>query len=134
MFCRSAREALNKGKEEEAIRIFVDYVIRDGAFNAWPDEDKKVLLRNASEFVAEVMSENMFAPLSRQQVAALTMPILMISGEKSIGPLRLTDAELKKTLPQHTTMQEIIPNATHGMWYENPTACSSALSKFLQAH
>ncbi len=133
-FVDPARKALNEGKEEEAIRVFVDYAIRDGAFNALPKANKEAVLRNAPEFVAEVMSDNMFAPLSRQQVASLTMPILMISGENSIGPLRLTDAELEKTLPQRTTKRVIIPNATHGMWYENPLACTSALSKFFQVH
>jgi non-heme chloroperoxidase len=133
-FVDPARRALNRGNEEEAIRIFIDYVIRDGAFDALSNADKKALLRNAPEFVAEVMSENMFAPLSRQHVAALTMPILMISGEKTTGPLRLTDSELKETLPQRTTKRVIIPNATHGMWYEDPTACTSALSTFLREH
>lgn len=107
-------------------------MIRDGAFAALSKEDKEVFLRNAPEFVAEVMSENMFAPLTRQQVAALTVPTLMISGEISIGPLRMTDAELQKALPEGTTKRVIIPNATHGMWYENPAACTNALCRFFQ--
>lgn len=131
-FVNPARNALKEGKEEEAIRIFIDYVISEGAFNALPAHTKHALLRNAPEFVAEVMSENMFAPLSREDVASLTMPVLMISGENSIGPLRLTDAELEKTLPQQTTKRVIIPNATHAMWYENPAACTSELSEFFR--
>ena len=133
-FVDPARKALNTGDEKKAIRIFVDYVIRDGAFAELPEANKEALLRNAPEFVAEVTSENMFAPLTRRQVASLTMPVLMISGENSIGPLRLTDAELERALPQRTTKRVIIAKATHAMWYENPAECTRALAKFFKVH
>jgi len=131
-FVDPARKAIESGKETKAIQIFIDYVIRDGAFETMPDPDRRVLLRNAPEFVAEVTSKNMFAPLSRKDVASLPMPTLMISGEKSIGPLKLTDAELEKTLPSASRVR--IRDATHGMWYENPTECKTALADFFRAN
>lgn len=133
-FIQPARDALAKDDEEGAIQIFIDYVVQDGAFDALPKSNKDGLIRNAREFVAEVTSKNLFAPLSRHRVASLTVPILMISGENSIGPLRLTDEELEKTLPASTSRRVVIPNATHAMWYENPTACTEVLSTFMRAH
>jgi pimeloyl-ACP methyl ester carboxylesterase len=133
-FVKPAREALKRGNEKEAMRSFIDYVIREGAFESLPDDSKKVLMRNAPEFVAEVRSKNMFAPLSRDHVASLPMPVLMISGANSIGPLRLTDAELEKALPKRSTKRVTIANATHGMWYENPTACTNELLEFFKAN
>jgi pimeloyl-ACP methyl ester carboxylesterase len=55
----------------------------------------------------------------------------MISGENSIGMLRMIDNELEKTLPAETVRRVQIPGATHGMWHENPQKCKQALMKFL---
>ncbi len=126
-----ARQAIKNGKVDEAVEIFIDHVINEGAYKLLDPAVKNVLNRNVREFVAEVTSANMFAPLTRRQVEQITAPTLMLSGAKSSPSLRMTDDELEKVLPSKLCKRIVIPDATHAMWYEQPEMCKKAVLEFL---
>jgi pimeloyl-ACP methyl ester carboxylesterase len=130
-FVSRSRAAIGKGDVERAIEIFVDYVIHKGAYKGLSSEARASLLRNKREFIAEVQSPSMFAPLTREEVGRIKVPTLMLSGANTIGGLRLTDAELERALPEDRCRRVVIPEATHAMWYEQPKACMKAVSDFI---
>jgi pimeloyl-ACP methyl ester carboxylesterase len=133
-FVNPARRQIAEGDVEGAIKTFVDYVVEDGAFDKMPPAVKQAVLDNSLEFRAEVTSKAMFAPLTRREVASIEIPTLMLSGQKSMGALKLTDAELEKTLPGKFCRRVTIDDATHLMWQENPVACTKALMAFFETH
>lgn len=129
-FVNPARQQIARGDIEGAIKTFVDYVVHDGAYNGMPPSVKQVFRDNSLEFRAEVTSKAMFAPLTRREVASIAVPTLMLSGQNTIGALKLTDDELEKTLPAQYRKRVTIKDATHLMWQENPAACTKELLAF----
>ncbi len=126
-----ARQAIAEGKIDEAVEIFIDHAIRKGAYSQLERSAKESIDRNVPEFVAEVTSASMFAPLTRRQVRTITAPTLMLSGAHTTPSLRMTDDELEKALPSKLCKRVVIPDATHAMWHEQPERCKKAVREFL---
>ena len=60
------------------------------------------------------------------------MSILLLSGEKTLPPLRLINEELIRLLPNAERVA--VPNATHDMWIEKPEVCGETVRSFLDRH
>jgi pimeloyl-ACP methyl ester carboxylesterase len=126
-----ARAAFEKGDPEDAVRTIVDSS-RAGSYDKMPDPFRKRLLRNASEVEALVKSNNTYPPLDRHSVQRITMPTLLLSGEKSPTSFKSIDAELERLLPEKSRQRVIIRDADHGMWFQQPEACRKAVLEFLR--
>jgi len=59
-------------------------------------------------------------------------PTLLISGEKSGPPLRAVVQRLAELIPNSEV--RVIPNASHGMNFQNPAAVDAAIVDFLEKH
>jgi pimeloyl-ACP methyl ester carboxylesterase len=87
---------------------------------------------NIREWEALTTSRNAFPALSREKVKRIKIPVLMLSGERSLKVLKFIDEELKPLLPNAERI--IVQSATHDMWSEQPDTLNKAAFGFLEKH
>ena len=129
---RPAGEAFQKGEPERALRIACDYFSGKGSYDQVPAEFRQSLMDNIREWKALTTSRDAFPPLSRDVVRNLKFPILLITGEKTLAPLRMINDALNQLL--RNAKQVTIPGATHDMWLQDPERCGQATVSFLAKH
>ena len=91
-----------------------------------------MLMSNIREWKALTISQEPFPMLDRELVRGLKVPTLLITGEKTLTPLRMIIEELSRVLP--AAERVTIPGATHDMWLQEPEACGKATLDFLGRH
>lgn len=121
--------AFASGDPDRALSIAVDHFIGPGAFEASPPEVRQMLVSNVEDWKAITTAPGALPKISREQVASISVPVLLISGGSSAGIHRLIDAELARVIPQVERI--IIPDATHEAWVERPAECAAAIAAFL---
>lgn len=130
-FWKPVGAAFRKGDRELALRTSIKFFIGDDVLDQLPTEVRQVLEENLANWEAFTTSADCFPMLDQAQVAQLPMPILLLTGEKTLPIHQLVNDELARLLPQakHVT----IPDTTHELWTEQPEACGEAVLTFLQA-
>jgi pimeloyl-ACP methyl ester carboxylesterase len=128
---RRVRAAFAKGDPEDAVRTIVNSS-REGTYEKMPEPFRKLVLRNARELEALVTSEDMYPPVDRDAVRKIVAPTLLLSGGKSPPSQKSIDDELERLLPERTRQRVVIPDADHGMWFQQPQACRQAVLDFLR--
>lgn len=128
-----AGQALQAGELERGVRTFIDGVIGKGTFDRLPEMVRSAMLENAAELKAETMSPDYFSPhLTCTDVRRISAPTLLLTGDRSpVMFHRITD-ELERCLPNHE--RAVIPNASHGMHSNNPSAYNEIVLAFLDRH
>jgi len=129
---RPAGEGFRRDDPEAALRITCDYFSGIGSYDQLPTGFRQPLMDNIREWKALTTSRDAFPMLSRDAVVGLKLPILLITGEKTLAPLRMINDALNHLLPN--AKQVTIPGATHDMWLENPERCGQATINFLTKH
>jgi pimeloyl-ACP methyl ester carboxylesterase len=129
---KPAADAFKRGDEVEAMRIFVDGFGSKGRFDALPIESRTVALQNARFFKASTSSSDPFPEIPEHKIRGVMTPILLVTGENTIGLHRFVNDALGRLLPKVT--QVTIPRAGHGSARENPSAFNEAVSRFLKSH
>jgi non-heme chloroperoxidase len=129
---RPAGEAFRRDDPEAALRIACDYFSGIGSYDQMPTGFKESLMDNIREWKALTTSRDAFPMLSRDAVVRLKLPILLITGEKTLAPLRMINDALNHLLPN--AEQVTVPGATHDMWLQDPERCGQATVKFLARH
>jgi len=127
---KQARAAFENGDTEGAVRAIIDST-REGAYAKIPEAFRPLLLRNAEELRALVMSDDMYPPLDRAIVRKIAAPTLLLSGEKSTPSLKSASTELEQLLPEKLRKHVVIAGADHGMWFQQPGVCRKAVLEFL---
>jgi pimeloyl-ACP methyl ester carboxylesterase len=126
---RPTREAFRRDDSEAALRITCDYFSGKGSYDQLSTGFKQSLIDNIREWKALTTSRDAFPMLSRDAVANLKLPILLISGEKTLAPLRMINDALNHLV--RNAKEVTIPDATHDMWLEDPDRCGQATVNFL---
>ena len=129
---RPAGEAFRRDDPEAALRITCDYFSGIGSYDQLPTGFRQSLMDNIREWKALTTSGDAFPMLSRDAVVSLKLPILLITGEKTLPPLRMINDALNHLL--RSAKQVMIPGATHDMWLEDPERCGQATVDFLTKH
>ena len=129
---RPAGEAFRRDDPETALRVTCDYFSGKGSYDQVPAEFRQSLKDNIREWKALTTSRDAFPMLSRDSVRSLKLPILLITGEKTLAPLRMINDALNHLLPN--AEQVTIPGATHDMWIQDPERCGQATANFLAKH
>jgi non-heme chloroperoxidase len=129
---RPAGEAFRRDDPEAALRITCDYFSGIGSYDQMPTGFKQSLMDNIREWKALTISRDAFPMLSRDAVVRLKLPILLITGEKTLAPLRMINDALNHLLPN--AEQVAVPGATHDMWLQDPERCGQETVKFLARH
>ncbi|MEO8017074.1 MAG: alpha/beta hydrolase, partial [Pseudomonadota bacterium] len=125
-----AREAFAAGDDTGAMRFFVDGLSTAGRFDSLPAAARLAVMQNAGAFRMLTRSQNPYPDLSRRKLRALRMPVLVITGEKTVEIHRRIDEELSRLIPR--ARSATIPNAGHGSPQENPQAFTEVVENFLE--
>ncbi|MEO8035524.1 MAG: alpha/beta hydrolase, partial [Acidobacteriota bacterium] len=127
------RAAFRSGDRERGMRIFHWYLSGDSTFwdSKFPEPLKDATRRNYKEWDALLTNGELLSPVDAQGIRDLPMPVLILSGEKTGGFPRLIDDELDRLLKPHGGQHVVIPNADHGMLFQQPALCRAAILTFL---
>jgi pimeloyl-ACP methyl ester carboxylesterase len=126
-----ASKAFRRGDMEAGIRLFGDAVFGAGGYERLAAPRKAQVRDNLSNVKAELLGSG-FVPLDARKLQDVSVPALLLTGEKSI-PLfhRLTD-RLQELLPRAERFE--IPGASHMMHEDNARAYNRAVLSFLETH
>jgi non-heme chloroperoxidase len=124
-----ASAAFAAGDDEGAMRFFVDGFATPGRFDALPPEARLGVMQNAGFFKMMARSQDPYPDLARGSLRGLRMPVLVITGEKTIAIHRRIDEELSRLIPR--ARSATIPAAGHGSPRENPRAFTEVVDSFL---
>jgi pimeloyl-ACP methyl ester carboxylesterase len=124
-----ARTAFAAGDDEGAMRFFVDGFATPGRFDALPPEARLGVMQNAGFFRMMARSQKPYPELPNSSLRRLRMPVLVITGEKTIAIHRRIDEELSRLIPR--ARSATIPAAGHGSPRENPRVFTEVVENFL---
>lgn len=124
-----ANAAFAAGDDEIAMRFFVDGFATPGRFDALPPEARLGVMQNAGFFKMLARSSDPYPEISRASLRRLSMPVLVITGEKTIAIHRRIDEELSRLIPR--ARSATIPAAGHESPRENPRVFTEVVDNFL---
>jgi pimeloyl-ACP methyl ester carboxylesterase len=130
-----AREAFSRGDAPSAVASFIDGIRgKRGTFRALPAQSQEDLLAFAPELRAELTTDAaQFMPdIPCQALKDLKLPVLLVSGQKSVRLFGLITEELARCLTYARRM--VIPGAGHAMHVMNPAFYTRELLRFLQQY
>ena len=124
-----ATAAFAAGDDEGAMRFFVDGFATPGRFDALPPEARLGVMQNSTFFKMLSRSSDPYPEIPRASLRKLRMPVLVITGEKTVAIHRRLDEELSRIIPR--ARSATIPAAGHGSPRENPRAFTEVVDNFL---
>jgi pimeloyl-ACP methyl ester carboxylesterase len=125
----AARRAFGSGDPAQGVRLFTDAVLGTNVFDQLPPSARASLMANAPELEAETRSPDLFPGLECEAVRQITIPSLLLNGERSPAMFHLITEELARCLPH--AERATIPNASHNLHHDNPTVYNKAVLDFL---
>ena len=130
-FITAALSLFAKGEDASAVKCFISAVHGPGSFERFSPEIQKHMLLNAREMRAELrMPPDRHLPgFTCDDARQIKAPMLLVKGAKSPDFLRAILDQLHDCVPSSTKVD--IPNASHGVQFENPEAFNNALLQFL---
>jgi pimeloyl-ACP methyl ester carboxylesterase len=129
---KKARAAFENGNTEEALETLLEVPSgKKVKIKEFPEVLRTRLMRNAGEFEAMVNGE--FLPeVDREAVKKLSVPTLLVFGEKSPPIFKGTREELMRLLPEKNRKLVIIPGASHGLRWTHAEAYRQEVLEFLK--
>jgi pimeloyl-ACP methyl ester carboxylesterase len=124
-----AREAFASGDDAAAMRFFIDGFASPGRFDSLAPEAKLAVMQNAGFFRMITRSQDPYPDIPRASLYRLRMPVLVITGEKTVAIHRRIDEELSRLIPR--ARSATIPAAGHGSPRENPQVFTEVVDAFL---
>ncbi|MDF1503560.1 alpha/beta hydrolase [Roseisolibacter sp. H3M3-2] len=118
------------GDADGAMRGIVDGFLGAGTFDGLHARARGRVLENARDWEAHVRSEEPFPALSRERLAALRIPVLMLTGTRTTPLHRVVDDALADVLPD--VRRVVVEGATHDLWADEPEGCREAVLGFLR--
>jgi non-heme chloroperoxidase len=119
---------------EDGVRAFIDGICgKPGCFDNLPPARRTELVeKQGPELRSEFMTEGSayMPPLDCGNLGKLTRPTLLVTGERSPAMFLLITAELERCLEGESKV--MVPEAGHGMHWDNPTFYNQAVMAFLQ--
>jgi pimeloyl-ACP methyl ester carboxylesterase len=125
-FVSVAMEQLQRGNTDAGLESFVDGVTAPGGWKNAPDANKQRVRDNAWTIKSLLADAN--EALTCEQVKRITVPVLLVSGERSPDEYRHMQDAVQPCLPRNE--RAIIPKAGHVMNVANPTAFNALLLGF----
>jgi len=124
------QKAFERGDDEEAMLIFLRGVLGDKHFECLGEARKAQALENVSTMRAFVLGASGFPPLDDNDVRGVAVPVLLLTGDDSPRMAHLMTDRLEELLPN--VDRGGIPEASHDMHLDNPSAASDAILAFLE--
>ncbi len=126
-----AIEALSKNEDEKAVEIFIDAVMDDSQYFAkHRPEIREGIMANTVQLKGHFLyAKGELPPVSCDELRKIKTPVLVLQGEKSPSFFNAINSELERCLPNE--VKAILPNASHGLEYENPTEFNKVVLGFI---
>jgi len=124
-----ARAAFAAGDDAGAMRFFVDGFATRGRFDSLSPEARLGAMQNAGSFKMLTRSQDPYPDIPIASLRQLRMPVLIITGEKTIAIHQRIDEALSRLIPR--ARSAMIPAAGHGSPRENPRAFTEVVDNFL---
>lgn len=130
-FITTALSLFAKGEDVSAVKSFIAGVEGPGSFERLSPEIQKHMLLNAREMRAELrMPPDRYLPaFTCDDARQIKAPMFLVKGAKSPDFLRAILDQLHTCVPSSSETE--IPNASHGVQFENSQAFNDALLQFL---
>jgi pimeloyl-ACP methyl ester carboxylesterase len=130
-FITAARSFFAKGEDVSAVKSFISAVHGPGSFERFPPEIQKHMLLNARAMRAQLRMppDRDFPVFTCDDARRIKAPMFLVKGAKSPDFLRAILDQLHACVPSSSEIE--IPNASHGVQFENPQAFNDALLQFL---
>ena len=116
------------GDLDAAWRVFLDYRNGPGTWQALPEASKARFRASTASTVAGFRS-NLGNPTSLEDLAELSIPVLVMCGEKTTVPDRRVTEILRERIPR--CRYEIIPGAEHMSPLTHPECIAAAIERHL---
>lgn len=122
--------AAQQGQLDASARLMVEALMNQGTLNweAAPEELKAMVMDNARTLPL-MFSGPRAAPVTCEQLATLSLPVMVINGAQTIGYFSHVGERMAKCIPG--AQRVVIDNASHGVETQNPAAYWDALRVFL---
>ncbi|MBR9757378.1 MAG: alpha/beta hydrolase [Algicola sp.] len=128
-YIEPAGKAFSTGENEKGVESFLKGVMGDDfSINQVPSEVKQRWMDNLPEVWA-VSTVNWVRPLEISKIKELKVPVLLLMGDQSPAWFGEIANALHRSLPQSELVT--IENSSHGLYFENPEACDTAIKEFL---
>lgn len=127
-FTRAA-ELIAAGDSEGGLRVVAEHTGGPGAWERRPEARKMVSRDNARTMLGQ--RDEQRRPFSRATAAAIRTPTLFLYGAQTRPNFVANVQALSGAIPASRVV--VIPRATHGLPYENPTDFNAAVASFLAA-
>ena len=121
--------AFAAGDPVGALTVAVDYFAGPNGMERIPPEFRNMLLANLDDWRAITTAPGVFPKVTRDEMAKIPVPLLIISGDKTAPVHRLIDPELARTVPG--SQRVVIAQGTHDMCSEQPAQCAAAIVSFI---
>jgi pimeloyl-ACP methyl ester carboxylesterase len=123
----AAVEKIAAGDTEGGLATFIDAINGPGVWRGLAATARQHLRDNARTLLGQVNEQR--PPYTRADAESIGVPTLFIGGEKTPGALPVVLRALAAHVPGAKV--EIIPNATHSMFEDDPARFSAAVLAFL---
>jgi esterase len=123
-----AADLIAAGDEEGGLRVVAEQTGGPGAWESRPEARKAISRANARTMLGQRSEQR--RPYARATVATIRVPTLFLYGANT-EPNFVTNVEALSGAIVGSTVVKI-PNATHGLPYENPTDFNRAVASFLR--
>lgn len=110
-----ALRMFQRGELEAGMRIFIDGVMGEGAFDQIPAPVQAGIMDNAAEMVVELETppEMLFSTLSREEVRGVSAPTLLLSGALSLSLFGDVIDQLAAVMPR--AERRVISGVSHDL-------------------
>lgn len=120
---------LKSGDRNKAAEVYIDAVMGPGSWAKWPETSKERYLAN----IYTALGDKGRPTTSCDDVRKFGFPVLLMTGERSPKKFEFMYSEMRKCrndLPQTV----VIPNAGHGMQFDNAEAFKNTILAFVAQH
>lgn len=121
--------AFASGDPVQALSVALDFFVGPDGINQVPPDFRDMLMANIEDWRAITTAPQSLPRVTREQIAAIPVPVLLISGAKTADVHRLIDPEVARVIPG--AKRVVIADGTHDMCSEQPAACAAAIGEFI---
>ena len=88
---RPAAEALKANNDEKAVNALLSGVMGDSLYSSrLPQKDREIMMVNTSELKGVLARQDIFTPVTCEEIKKITAPVLLLKGDKSPVVFSLT--------------------------------------------
>ncbi len=125
-----ATKMFRAGDFDAGMKIFARGVLGTEVFENLDESRLEQARANTAPLAAELLGDG-FEPLHETAVRGVSVPVLLIEGERTNAILRLLLHLLAELLPKQTLC--VIPDASHSPHEQNPAFYNASLMRFLES-